>query len=102
MNLFSIHREVIERKPEEFKIKCLKNILSLFPSSAANPFMAGFGNRVNVSYSYIYCNVFNLHSFTHSSTWGASWLREFAFLQATVKARVVFATQLAPPQSASG
>lgn len=41
-------REVIERKPEEFKISCLKDIKELFPSSI-NPFLAGFGNRINVS-----------------------------------------------------
>lgn len=46
-SLFSaFHREVIEKKPEEFKISCLKDIASLFPS---NPFFAGFGNKINVS-----------------------------------------------------
>ena len=43
----AFHREVIERKPEEFKISCLKDIQALFPS---NPFYAGFGNKINVSY----------------------------------------------------
>ena len=41
--------EVIIRKPEEFKIKCLKDIESLFPETI-KPFYAGFGNRINVSY----------------------------------------------------
>ena len=40
--------EVIIRKPEEFKIKCLKDIESLFPETI-KPFYAGFGNRINVS-----------------------------------------------------
>jgi len=40
-------REVIAKKPEDFKIECLKNIASLFPGK--NPFYAGFGNRINVS-----------------------------------------------------
>ena len=42
------YREVIEKKPEEFKIACLRDIQSLFPTSK-NPFYAGFGNKVNVS-----------------------------------------------------
>ena len=40
----SLTREVIERKPEEFKIACLQDIRSLWPASH-NPFYAGFGNR---------------------------------------------------------
>ena len=44
----AFHREVVEKKPEVFKIACLKDIKSLFPESK-NPFYAGYGNRVNVS-----------------------------------------------------
>ena len=40
----SLTREVILRKPEEFKIACLEDIRSLWPHSH-NPFYAGFGNR---------------------------------------------------------
>lgn len=40
----SLYREVIRRAPHEFKIACLKDIRSLFPSDH-NPFYAGFGNR---------------------------------------------------------
>jgi phosphatidate phosphatase LPIN len=43
---FVCFREVIAKKPEDFKIECLKNIASLFPGK--NPFYAGFGNRINV------------------------------------------------------
>lgn len=42
--LASIHREVIERRPEVFKIACLRDIYSLFPDGT-HPFYAGFGNR---------------------------------------------------------
>ncbi|RWS27072.1 Lipin-3-like protein [Leptotrombidium deliense] len=45
----AFHREVIEKKPEEFKITCLKEIQSLFPS---NPFYSGFGNKVNDTWAY--------------------------------------------------
>lgn len=41
----AFHREVIERKPEQFKIACLSDIKALFPE---NPFYAGYGNRINV------------------------------------------------------
>ncbi|XP_050342220.1 phosphatidate phosphatase LPIN3 isoform X1 [Nymphalis io] len=44
--LRAFHREVIEKKPEEFKIQCLADIKALFPSGS-NPFYAGYGNRVN-------------------------------------------------------
>jgi len=38
---------VIEKKPEEFKIRCMKDIQSLF--SDPNSLYAGFGNKINVS-----------------------------------------------------
>lgn len=43
----AFHREVIEKKPEQFKIACLSDIQALFPDK--NPFYAGYGNRINVS-----------------------------------------------------
>lgn len=45
---FSIYREVIEKKPEIFKIECLTDIKNLFQSNK-HPFYAAFGNRTNVS-----------------------------------------------------
>lgn len=45
----AFHREVIERKPEQFKIACLSDIQALFPQ---NPFYAGYGNRINVSHIF--------------------------------------------------
>ena len=39
------YREVIERRPEEFKIAALNDLKQLFPH---NPFYAGFGNRETV------------------------------------------------------
>ncbi|CAF1175683.1 unnamed protein product [Adineta steineri] len=46
----AFYREVILKKPEDFKIECLKNIASLFPGT--NPFYAGFGNRINDQWAY--------------------------------------------------
>ncbi len=45
--IHAFKREVIDRNPEEFKIRCLKDIQSLF--NGKNPFFAGYGNRPNVS-----------------------------------------------------
>lgn len=52
----AFHREVIERKPEQFKIACLTDIRELFPQK--DPFYAGYGNRINVRFSKI--NLFYL------------------------------------------
>ncbi|XP_051562329.1 zgc:123305 isoform X1 [Myxocyprinus asiaticus] len=51
-SLFSaLHREVIEKKPEVFKIACLTDIRDLF-SPVRQPFYAAFGNRTNDAYAY--------------------------------------------------
>ncbi|XP_046864591.1 phosphatidate phosphatase LPIN3-like isoform X2 [Xenia sp. Carnegie-2017] len=47
----AFHREVIEKRPQDFKIPCLRNIRKLFPSTR-EPFFAGFGNRMNDVLSY--------------------------------------------------
>jgi phosphatidate phosphatase LPIN len=49
--LQSFNREVIRRKPEEFKIAVLRDIQSLFPPGH-KPFYAGFGNRQTDAISY--------------------------------------------------
>ncbi|XP_040283260.1 phosphatidate phosphatase LPIN1 isoform X1 [Bufo bufo] len=51
-SLFSaLHREVIEKKPEKFKIECLTDIKNLFLPNT-EPFYAAFGNRPTDVYSY--------------------------------------------------
>lgn len=47
----SLAREVIRRKPHEFKIAALREVRCLFPPSY-NPFHAGFGNRDTDVISY--------------------------------------------------
>lgn len=59
----AFHKEVIERKPEEFKISCLTDIASLFPANA-HPFYAGFGNKVNDVYAYKSINIPSFRIFT--------------------------------------
>nr|XP_040023828.1 phosphatidate phosphatase LPIN2-like isoform X1 [Gasterosteus aculeatus aculeatus]XP_040023829.1 phosphatidate phosphatase LPIN2-like isoform X1 [Gasterosteus aculeatus aculeatus]XP_040023830.1 phosphatidate phosphatase LPIN2-like isoform X1 [Gasterosteus aculeatus aculeatus] len=51
-SLFSaFHREVIEKKPEKFKIECLADIKNLFFPNA-HPFYAAFGNRESDVFAY--------------------------------------------------
>ena len=47
----AFHREVIEKKPEQFKISCLSDIQALFPDGS-KPFYAGYGNRINDVWAY--------------------------------------------------
>lgn len=54
-------REVIEKKPEQFKISCMSDIRTLFPPDS-NPFYAGYGNKINVSALKITMIVFNFRS----------------------------------------
>ncbi|XP_017303204.1 phosphatidate phosphatase LPIN3 isoform X3 [Diaphorina citri] len=49
--LNAFHTEVIEKKPQEFKISCLRDIMALFPPNT-QPFYAGYGNKVNDVWSY--------------------------------------------------
>uniref|UniRef100_A0A915DRG5 LNS2/PITP domain-containing protein n=1 Tax=Ditylenchus dipsaci TaxID=166011 RepID=A0A915DRG5_9BILA len=55
--LMALRKEVIERRPDEFKIACLSDLKALFP--AKQPFFAGFGNRPTVR-----CQI--LHGSGHS------------------------------------
>eukprot|EP01083_Nonionella_stella_P044415 119595_1 len=48
----AFYREIIMKKPQEFKIPALENICSLFHKNH-NPFYGGFGNRVTDLESYL-------------------------------------------------
>ncbi|XP_040921832.1 phosphatidate phosphatase LPIN2-like isoform X1 [Toxotes jaculatrix] len=51
-SLFSaFHREIIEKKPEKFKIECLTDIKNLFLPNT-HPFYAAFGNRESDVFAY--------------------------------------------------
>merc|ERR1719281_525949 len=52
----SFKREVIERRPFEFKVAALRDIRSLFPN-AHNPFYAGFGNRDTDHQAYVHVGI---------------------------------------------
>uniref|UniRef100_A0AAQ5WWD3 phosphatidate phosphatase n=1 Tax=Amphiprion ocellaris TaxID=80972 RepID=A0AAQ5WWD3_AMPOC len=63
-SLFSaLHREVIEKKPEVFKVACLSDIRDLF-NPQRQPFYAAFGNRTNDAYAYKQVGVSETKIFT--------------------------------------
>ncbi|GLB34082.1 putative LNS2 [Lyophyllum shimeji] len=64
----SLHREVIMRKPEVFKMACLRDIQRLFGEASRNPFYAGFGNRITDALSYRSVNVPSARIFTIDSS----------------------------------
>ncbi|RKO99590.1 hypothetical protein CXG81DRAFT_14294, partial [Caulochytrium protostelioides] len=81
--LKSLHREVILRKPEEFKIAALRDIRRCFGtipidlaerdaqsacSTTVTPFYAGFGNRITDALSYRSVDIPSTRIFTINST----------------------------------
>ncbi|RPB25991.1 LNS2-domain-containing protein [Terfezia boudieri ATCC MYA-4762] len=62
----ALKREVYLRKPEVFKMACLRDILNLF-GPKHNPFYAGFGNRLTDALSYRSVNIPSTRIFTINS-----------------------------------
>ncbi|KAI4196833.1 MAG: hypothetical protein LQ350_006299 [Teloschistes chrysophthalmus] len=62
----ALRREIYLRKPEVFKMACLRDILNLF-SGKRNPFYAGFGNRLTDALSYRSVNIPSTRIFTINS-----------------------------------
>jgi phosphatidate phosphatase LPIN len=56
------------RKPEVFKMACLRDIVRLFGPTSRNPFYAGFGNRITDALSYRSVNIPSTRIFTIDST----------------------------------
>lgn len=65
----ALRREVILKKPEVFKMACLRDIKSLFGETEdyTNPFYAGFGNRITDALSYRSVGVPSSRIFTINS-----------------------------------
>ncbi|KAI9848276.1 MAG: hypothetical protein M1837_000540 [Sclerophora amabilis] len=59
----ALRREIYLRKPEVFKMACLRDILNLF-GQKHNPFYAGFGNRLTDALSYRSVNIPSTRIFT--------------------------------------
>ncbi|KAI1982029.1 lipin Ned1 [Ophidiomyces ophidiicola] len=62
----ALRREIYLRKPEVFKMACLRDILNLF-KGRENPFYAGFGNRLTDALSYRSVNIPSTRIFTINS-----------------------------------
>ncbi|PYH99420.1 nuclear elongation and deformation protein 1 [Aspergillus ellipticus CBS 707.79] len=62
----ALRREIYLRKPEVFKMACLRDILGLF-NGKENPFYAGFGNRLTDALSYRSVNIPSTRIFTINS-----------------------------------
>lgn len=62
----ALRREIYLRKPEVFKMACLRDILNLF-SHKRSPFYAGFGNRLTDALSYRSVNIPSTRIFTINS-----------------------------------
>ena len=56
--------EVIMRKPEVFKMACLRDIQRLFGEGLRTPFYSGFGNRITDALSYRSVNIPSARIFT--------------------------------------
>ncbi|KAL8969128.1 MAG: hypothetical protein Q9183_002144 [Haloplaca sp. 2 TL-2023] len=62
----ALRREIYLRKPEVFKMACLRDILNLF-GHKRTPFYAGFGNRLTDALSYRSVNIPSTRIFTINS-----------------------------------
>ena len=62
----ALRREIYLRKPEVFKMACLRDISTLF-SQKQHPFYAGFGNRLTDALSYRSVNIPSNRIFTINS-----------------------------------
>ncbi|KAF1988494.1 LNS2-domain-containing protein [Aulographum hederae CBS 113979] len=64
----ALRRELYLRKPEVFKMACLRDIMGLFNKGASEtPFYAGFGNRFTDALSYRSVNIPQTRIFTINS-----------------------------------
>ncbi|KAF2268381.1 LNS2-domain-containing protein [Lojkania enalia] len=64
----ALRREIYLRKPEVFKMACLRDIMSLFGKPhGQTPFYAGFGNRLTDALSYRSVNIPSTRIFTINS-----------------------------------
>jgi phosphatidate phosphatase LPIN len=64
----ALRREIYLRKPEVFKMACLRDIMNLFGMPAGQtPFYAGFGNRLTDALSYRSVNIPSTRIFTINS-----------------------------------
>lgn len=97
----ALRREMIFRKPEVFKISCLRDLQNVF-GKGSNPFYAGFGNRITDALSYQSVGIPPTRIFTINS-YGEVYMK---FLELTgYRSNYISMNDLVdhffPPQSAS-
>ncbi|EMR10716.1 hypothetical protein PNEG_00866 [Pneumocystis murina B123] len=97
----ALRREMIFKKPEVFKISCLRDLHNVF-GKGSNPFYAGFGNRITDALSYQSVGIPPTRIFTINS-YGEVYMK---FLELTgYRSNYISMNDLVdhffPPQSAS-
>ena len=108
----SLHREVILKKPEVFKMACLRDIARLFGMDPHNgsdsddpqkigcnsPFYAGFGNRITDALSYRSVNIPSSRIFTIDSNGEVKMeLLELAGYKSSYQSMTGLVDQMFPP-----
>ncbi|WFD30707.1 phosphatidate phosphatase [Malassezia sp. CBS 17886] len=102
----SLHREVIQRKPEVFKMACLRDIARLFGADprhdGTTPFYAGFGNRITDALSYRSVNIPSSRIFTIDANGEVKMeLLELAGYKSSYPNMTDLVDQMFPPPTAS-
>uniref|UniRef100_A0A1B6DRR3 LNS2/PITP domain-containing protein n=3 Tax=Clastoptera arizonana TaxID=38151 RepID=A0A1B6DRR3_9HEMI len=94
--LNAFHTEVIERKPEEFKISCLRDIQALFPTNS-KPFYAGYGNKINDVWAYqaVGIPIFRIFTINHRGELKHEMTQTF---QSSYSGQSCIVNDLFPPQ----
>ncbi|CAH1406289.1 unnamed protein product [Nezara viridula] len=94
--LNAFHTEVIEKKPEEFKISCLRDIQALFPTHI-KPFYAGYGNKINDVWAYqaVGIPIFRIFTINHRGELKHELTETF---QSTYIGQSNIVNELFPPQ----
>jgi phosphatidate phosphatase LPIN len=99
-------REVILRRPQEFKIAALRNILALFPDGSS-PFCAGFGNRDTDVVAYRTVGVpegriFVINSVGEVQTHNRTFKKSYDFINQNVDAIFPLTRQLSAAEANVG
>ncbi|EQB59870.1 smp2 protein [Vairimorpha apis BRL 01] len=90
----ALYREVVIKRPEDFKIACLENLKEIFGGN--NPFAAGFGNRITdiITYKSIGISLIRIFTVDESGKLYGEYIGE---LTNTYKSLNDFMDSLFPP-----
>lgn len=90
----ALYREIIIKRPEDFKIACLENLKGIFGGN--NPFVAGFGNRITDIITYKSIEISPIRIFTVNES-GRLYGEFIGELTSTYKSLNDFMDSLFPP-----